>query len=52
MANLNRGEPAIIEAEGPDAEAAVKRLAELTREFGQKDLKSKGDTIQTIEEDF
>jgi len=52
MANLNRGETAIIEAEGPDAEAAVKRLAELTREFGQKDLKSTGDTIQTIEEDF
>ena len=39
-ANLNRGDTATIEAEGPDAEEAVKRLAELTSEFGKKDHRS------------
>jgi len=51
-ANLNRGETAIIEAEGPDAEEAVRRLAELAREFGQRDLDSKRGTARTTEEDF
>src|SRR4030095_9100422 len=37
-ANLNCGDTAIIEAEGRDAEEAVKRLAELIREFGKRDL--------------
>ena len=36
-ANLNCGDTATIEAEGPDAEEAVKRLLELTREFGKRD---------------
>jgi phosphocarrier protein HPr len=36
-ANLNCGETATIEAEGPDAEEAINRLVELTREFGKKD---------------
>ena len=36
-ANLNCGDAAIIEAEGRDAEEAVKRLAGLTREFGKRD---------------
>jgi phosphocarrier protein HPr len=40
-ANLNRGDTATIEAEGPDAEEAVKRLAELTREFGKTDSASR-----------
>jgi phosphotransferase system HPr (HPr) family protein len=36
-ANLNCGDTAIIEADGRDAEEAVKRLAELIREFGKRD---------------
>ena len=36
-ANLNCGETATIEAEGPDAEEAINRLVALTREFGKKD---------------
>jgi phosphocarrier protein len=32
-ANLDRGATAILEAEGPDAEAAVERLARLVREM-------------------
>ena len=36
-ANLNCGETAIIEAEGPDAEEAVLRLAEVTAQFGNLD---------------
>jgi murein peptide amidase A len=35
--NLNCGDTAIIEADGRDAEEAVKRLAELIREFGKRD---------------
>jgi phosphotransferase system HPr (HPr) family protein len=51
-ANLCLGETAMIEAEGRDAEEAVKRLVELTREFGKRDLEStqRGPTRQ--EEDF
>ena len=36
-ANLNCGDAATIEAEGRDAEEAVKRLAELIYEFGKRD---------------
>jgi len=36
-ANLNRGDTAIIEAEGRDAEEAVKRLVELIAEFGKRE---------------
>ena len=36
-ANLNCGETATIEAEGPDAGEAINRLVALTREFGKKD---------------
>jgi protein MpaA len=39
-ANLNCGDTAIIEAEGRDAEEAVKRLAELVRGFGKRDSDS------------
>ena len=33
MADLNQGETAILEAHGPDADAAVERLAELISGF-------------------
>ena len=36
-ANLNWGDTATIEAEGPDAEEAVKRLARVTGESKKKD---------------
>jgi protein MpaA len=36
-ANLNCGDTATIEAEGRDAEEAVRRLADLIREFGKRD---------------
>ena len=49
-ANLNRGDKAIIEAEGADADEAVKRLAELTAEFGTQDLDTSGP--RRAEEDF
>ena len=51
-ANLNRGDTATIEAEGPDAEEAVKRLAELTREFGKTDSGSRSNGGRRVEEDF
>jgi phosphocarrier protein HPr len=51
-ANLNRGETAIIKAEGSDAEKAVKRLVELTIEFGKRDLDSKSTAPRRTEEDF
>jgi phosphocarrier protein HPr len=51
-ANLNRGETAIIEAEGSDAEKAVKRLVELTIESGKRDLNSKSTAPRKTEEDF
>ena len=40
-ANLYRGDTATIEAEGSDVEDAVKRLVELTREFGNRELSGK-----------
>ena len=51
-ANLNRGDTATIEAEGPDAEEAVKRLAELTREFGKTDSGTPPSVSRSVEEDF
>jgi phosphocarrier protein HPr len=51
-ANLNRGDTPTIEAEGPDAEEAVKRLAELTREFGKTDSASRSSGRRRVEEDF
>jgi phosphocarrier protein HPr len=37
MANLNCGDAALIEAEGPDADKAVMRLVKLVRELAVKD---------------
>jgi phosphocarrier protein len=51
-ANLNCGDTATIEAEGPDAEQAVKRLVELTREFGKRDLGSTSTGRFREDEDF
>jgi phosphocarrier protein HPr len=51
-ANLNRGDIATIEAEGADAEEAVKRLAELTREFGKTDFGTPPSVRRSVEEDF
>src|SRR5215472_13474204 len=38
IANLNYGETAVIEAEGPDAEEALERLVELVSDLGKRDL--------------
>ena len=51
-ANLNCGDTATIEAEGPDAEEAVKRLVELTREFGKRDSGSTSTGRLREDEDF
>lgn len=42
MANLNHGDTAIIEAQGPDSERAIARLARLVSEFNDKDLNMDG----------
>ena len=52
IANLNYGETAVIEAEGPDAEEAVERLAELVSDFGKRDLKDKSPVFIRAEDDF
>jgi len=52
IANLSRGDTATIEAEGPDAEEAVKRLVELTREFGKRDSDSTSSGRRRVEEVF
>ena len=49
-ANLNCGDTAVIEAEGRDAEEAVKRLSELVRGFGKRDLPSPSTPDRTVEE--
>jgi phosphotransferase system HPr-like phosphotransfer protein len=36
-ANLNCGDTAIIEADGPDAKEAVEKMAQLVREFKNSD---------------
>jgi phosphotransferase system HPr (HPr) family protein len=51
-ANLNCGDTATIEAEGPDAEDAVKRLVELTREFEKRDSPAYQAAHLRAEEDF
>ena len=51
-ANLNCGETATIEAEGPDAEDAVKRLVELTCEFEKRDSPAYQAAHLRAEEDF
>lgn len=50
-ANLNCGDRAIIEAEGPDAAQAVLRLHELIREFGEREPES-GAVARRKEDDF
>ena len=52
IANLNYGETAVIEAEGPDAEEAVERLVELVSDFGKRDLKDKSSIFRRLEDDF
>jgi phosphocarrier protein HPr len=40
-ANLNCGDTAVIEAEGPDAEKAVGKLVKLVCQFAEKDLEAR-----------
>jgi phosphocarrier protein HPr len=40
MANLDCGDTAVIEAEGPDAEKAVARLVALVHKFAEEDKSS------------
>ena len=51
-ANLNRGDTATIEAEGPDAEEAVQQLAELVREFEKTESDNSSGDSRSAEEDF
>ena len=51
-ANLNRGNTATIEAEGPDAEEAVDRLVELARAFGKWDREGNWSGSCSGEDDF
>ena len=51
-ANLNRGDVAIIEADGPDAEEAVKRLADLVREFENIESDNSSAGSHSAEADF
>ena len=51
-ASLNCEETATIEAEGPDAEEAVERLAELIREFGKRDRDGTSSSFRRCEDDF
>jgi len=52
IANLNYGETAVIEAEGPDAEEAVERLVELVSDLGKRDLKDRSSVFRRSEDDF
>jgi len=52
IANLNYGETAVIEAEGPDAEEAVERLVELVSDLGKRDLKDRSSVFRRPEDDF
>ena len=52
IANLNCGDTAVIEAEGPDSESAITGLAKLVSEFKDKDLKSGWNRCTCLEEDF
>ena len=51
-ANLNCGNTAIIEAEGPDSERAIACLAKLVSEFKDEDLKYGWNQCICLEEDF
>ena len=51
-ASLNREATATIEAEGPDAEEAVERLAKLIREFGKRDRDGPSSSFRRYEDDF
>jgi phosphocarrier protein HPr len=51
-ANLNYGNTAIIEAEGPDSESAIAGLAKLVSEFGHKDSKYGWDRCICSEDDY
>jgi phosphocarrier protein len=51
-ANLNCGNTAIIEAEGPDSERAIARLAKLVSEFKDEVLKNGSNQRICLEEDF
>jgi phosphotransferase system HPr (HPr) family protein len=51
-ANLNCGDTAIIEADGPDSESAIPSLAKLVSEFKDEDLKYGWNRRNCLEEDF
>lgn len=51
-ANLNRGDTATIEAEGPDAQEAVNRLAELVRQFEKMESDNGSTGTHSAEADF
>jgi phosphocarrier protein HPr len=51
-ANLNYGNTAIIEAEGPDSERAIAGLAKLVSEFKDEDLEYGRNQCICLEEDF
>ena len=51
-ANLNCGETAAIEAEGPDADDAIRRLAELITEFAGREPPGNGTASRKTGEDF
>ena len=51
-ASLNCEETATIEADGPDAEEAVERLAALIREFGKRDRDGTSSSFRRCEDDF
>ena len=51
-ANLNCGDTAIIEADGPDANEAVERLAELITQSAKTDSSSNGTALRRKEDDF
>ena len=51
-ANLNCGNTAVIEAEGPDSESAIARLAKVILEFKDEDRKYGWNQCNCLEEDF
>jgi phosphocarrier protein len=51
-ANLNCGNTAIIEADGPDSETAVAGLSKLVSEFRDEGLKYRWHRCLCLEEDF
>ena len=52
MVNLNCGDKAIIEAEGPDSKSAIAALAKLVSEFSDEGLKYGWDRYICFEEDY